>query len=60
MLLEPRVIKYNHLAASCMFFHNMFPMSQVLHELEAAGTAMDDATLTALCPCIIAHTGGAL
>ena len=38
-----------------MIFYNVFAMSQVFHEVELGGEAIEDAALAALSPYITAH-----
>ncbi len=49
---QRKLIKYNHLVANCLIFHNVFAMTQVLHELAKEGFTIGDDTLRSLSPYI--------
>ena len=36
---QRKIIKYNHLVANCVIFHNVFSLSRVLHELQQEGSS---------------------
>jgi hypothetical protein len=43
-------IKYNHLVASSLIFHNAYAMTQVLHRLLYEGILVREETIRHLCP----------
>ena len=52
---QRKVIKYNHLIANCVIFHNVFTLSRVLEELQAEGYPLDPSELAALSPYVTQH-----
>jgi TnpA family transposase len=52
---QRKIIKYNHLVANCVIFHNVFQLSRLLHDLQQHGEIMEDAAITALSPYLTAH-----
>ena len=52
---QRKVIKYNHLLANCLIFHNVCMMTRVLHRLRAEGLPVEADTVAALSPFIRAH-----
>src|SRR5207302_9089944 len=45
-----KLIKYNHLLANCLIFHNACMMTRGLHRLRADGVHIDPAAVAALSP----------
>jgi TnpA family transposase len=54
---QRKIIKYNHLLANCLIFHNVCTMTRALHKLCAEGVAIEPETVAALSPYIRAHIG---
>jgi hypothetical protein len=52
---QRKVIKYNHLLANCLIFHNVCMMTRVLHRLRAEGVPVEADTVAALSPFIRSH-----
>src|SRR6266571_2723091 len=52
---QRKVIKYNHLLANCLIFHNVCMMTRVLHRLRAEGVPVEADTIAALSPFIRSH-----
>jgi TnpA family transposase len=52
---QRKIIKYNHLLANCLIFHNVCMMTRVLHKLRADGVPVEADTLAALSPYIRSH-----
>jgi TnpA family transposase len=52
---QRKVIKYNHLVANCVIFHNVFTLSRVLQELQREGYPLDPTELAALSPYVTQH-----
>jgi len=52
---QRKVIKYNHLLANCLIFHNVCMMTRVLHQLSADGVPVEADTVAALSPYIRTH-----
>ncbi len=52
---QRKLIKYNHLVANCLIFHNVFAQTKVLRELVKRGHDLDDRTLARLSPYITQH-----
>ena len=50
-----RVIKFNHLVANCLIFHNVQSMSRILKELALEGREFDDEVLSRLGPYLTGH-----
>jgi hypothetical protein len=48
-------IKYNHLIANCLIFHNVQAQTRVLHQLADEGHEFDDAILARLSPYLTKH-----
>jgi hypothetical protein len=48
-------IKYNHLVANCLIFHNVQAQTRVLRHLAAEGHEFDEATLSRLSPYLTEH-----
>ena len=47
---QVKIIKYNHLVANLMIFHNVHSMTQCLHEMVDEGIEIDSATLAKFNP----------
>ena len=43
---QRKLIKYNHLVANCLIFHNAQAQTRVLHQLANEGHDFDEATLS--------------
>jgi TnpA family transposase len=52
---QRKVIKYNHLVANCVIFHNVFSLSRVLHELQREGYPLEENEVVALSPYLTQH-----
>jgi hypothetical protein len=53
---EPvKIIKYNHLIANLLIFHNVYSMTQVLNELESQGVMITPEMLSVLNPFWTGH-----
>lgn len=52
---QRKLIKYNHLIANCLIFHNVCGMTQRLHEMRKEGVRVDAETLSRLSPYITQH-----
>jgi len=42
---QKKLIKYNHLIANCLIFHNVFALTGALHRLLREGVAVKEETL---------------
>lgn len=52
---QRKLIKYNHLVANCLIFHNVYAQTRILHQLVEEGHKLDDDTLSRLSPYITEH-----
>ncbi|HMV59033.1 MAG TPA: Tn3 family transposase [Nitrospira sp.] len=52
---QRKSIKYNHLVANCVIFHNVFSLSRVLHDLRQEGYALNADYVAALSPYLTLH-----
>ncbi len=52
---QRKYIKYNHLVANCLIFHNVHSQTRILHELAENGYKFDDETLSRISPYITDH-----
>jgi TnpA family transposase len=52
---QRKLIKYNHLVANCLIFHNVQAQTRVLHQLADEGHEFDEATLSRLSPYLTEH-----
>ena len=52
---QRKLIKYNHLVANCLIFHNVQAQTRVLHQLAEEGHEFDEATLSRLSPYLTEH-----
>ena len=52
---QRKLIKYNHLLANCLIFHNVCMMTRALHKLRAEGVPVEPAAVAALSPYIRSH-----
>ncbi|MBA3438385.1 MAG: Tn3 family transposase [Pyrinomonadaceae bacterium] len=52
---QRKLIKYNHLVANCLIFHNVFAMTGALHRLLREGVAVSEETLRHLSPYLTEH-----
>ena len=48
-------IKYNHLVANCLIFHNVYEMTKALHRLLSEGVLVKEETIQHLSPYITEH-----
>jgi TnpA family transposase len=48
-------IKYNHLIANCVIFHNVHAQTRILHQLAQEGYVFDEEVLAHLSPYLMAH-----
>jgi hypothetical protein len=49
------LIKYNHLVANLVIFHNICTLTNLLNQLEQEGHVFDEETVTAISPYIRSH-----
>ncbi len=47
---QRKIIKYNHLVANCVIFHNVFALSRVMHDLHQNNYPLEPALIAALSP----------
>ena len=52
---QRKLIKYNHLVANCLIFHNVHSLTRVLHELAAEGHEIENESVTRLSPYLTEH-----
>jgi hypothetical protein len=52
---QRKIIKYNHLLANCLVFHNVCMMTSALHKLGAEGVPVEPDAVAALSPYIRSH-----
>jgi TnpA family transposase len=52
---QRKIIKYNHLVANCVIFHNVFSLSRVLRDLEREGYPLNAAEIASLSPYLRPH-----
>jgi TnpA family transposase len=52
---QRKLIKYNHLVANCLIFHNVFSLSRVLHNLQGEGYPLEAREVAALSPYVTQH-----
>ena len=52
---QRKIIKYNHLVANCVIFHNVFSLSRVLRDLEHEGYPLNAAVIASLSPYLRSH-----
>src|ERR1700677_2486966 len=52
---QRKAIKYNHLVANCLIFHNVCTLTRLLNKLAQEGHEFDDATIAAISPYITEH-----
>lgn len=52
---QKKIIKYNHLVANCVIFHNVFSLSRVLHDLHGEGHPVEPSHVAALSPYLTQH-----
>lgn len=52
---QRKLIKYNHLVANCVIFHNVFSLSRVLHDLQSEGYSLETGEVAALSPYVTQH-----
>lgn len=52
---QRKFIKYNHLVANCLIFHNVFSLSRVLHDLQREGYPLEPGLVAALSPYLTPH-----
>jgi hypothetical protein len=48
--VQRKIIKYNHLVADCVIFHNVFSLSRALHDLRQNYYPLDAGLIAALSP----------
>ena len=53
--LQRKRIKYSHLVANCVIFHNVYAQTQVLHQLAQEGYAVEEEVLARMSPYLTAH-----
>jgi len=47
---QRKIIKYNHLVANCVIFHNVFSLSRTLHDLRQQNYPLEPTLIAALSP----------
>jgi len=52
---QRKIIKYNHLVANCVIFHNVFSLSRLLRDLEREGYTLNAAEIASLSPYLRPH-----
>jgi len=52
---QKKRIKYNHLVANCLIFHNVYAMTQALHKMAQEGVALSEEALRHLSPYLTEH-----
>jgi Transposase. len=52
---QQKRIKYNHLVANCLIFHNVHAMTQALHKMACEGVALSEEALRHLSPYLTEH-----
>jgi hypothetical protein len=52
---QRKLIKYNHLVANCLIFHNVQAQTRVLRQLAEEGHEFDETTLSRLSPYLTKH-----
>ena len=52
---QRKIIKYNHLVANCVIFHNVFALSRALHDLAKEGQTFEAEDVAALSPYLTQH-----
>lgn len=52
---QRKIIKYNHLVANCVIFHNVFSLSRVLHTLQSEGYPLSAQEVASLSPYLRPH-----
>lgn len=52
---QRKFIKYNHLVANCLIFHNVFSLSRVLHDLQREGDPLEPGLVAAISPYLTPH-----
>ena len=52
---QRKIIKYNHLLANCLIFHNVCQMTRALHTLNGQGMHIEPEAVAALSPYIRSH-----
>jgi len=53
--LQRKRIKYSHLIANCLIFHNVHAQTRILHQLVQEGYPVDETILARLSPYLTAH-----
>lgn len=52
---QRKLVKYMHLVANCVIFHNVQAVSQILHTLQQTGEPVAPETIAALSPYLTEH-----
>ena len=52
---QRKLIKYSHLVANCLIFHNVSNLTRVLQKLSAAGNSITDEVLARMSPYLTEH-----
>jgi TnpA family transposase len=52
---QRKLIKYNHLVANCLIFHNVCAMTQALHKMSKDGIQINADTVSRLSPYLTGH-----
>ncbi len=52
---QRKLIKYNHLVASCVCFYNVFAINQILNDLDYESISIKPGALSAISPYITRH-----
>lgn len=54
-MIQRKRIKYRHLIANCLIFHNVHAQTRILHQLASEGYPVDEDVLARLSPYLTAH-----
>jgi len=52
---QRKIIKYNHLVANCVIFHNVFALTRTMHNLQKQNYPLDPALIASLSPYLTHH-----
>lgn len=52
---QRKLIKYNHLVANCLIFHNVYSLTGVLHDLAREGYEIEEEAVARLSPYLTEH-----
>jgi hypothetical protein len=52
---QRKVIKYNHLVANCLIFHNIWSLTRIVRELQRDGKEVPEEALACISPYLTEH-----